>query len=85
VHGAAFDDAEALGDQGLDADIVGAGGKRGLDARLEQLLEGGEQRVLQIDAQSKDAVEELRDRRQFLAQRSVLVGEIEAGRLLKIR
>jgi hypothetical protein len=48
------------------------------------LLESGEERVLQRDAQREDAVEELRDRGQFLAQRAVLVDEIEPGRVLKL-
>ena len=60
-------------------------GNRRFDAGLEQLLESGEERVLQIDAQRQHAVEELRDRRQFLAQRAVLVGEIEPGAVLEIR
>ena len=49
------------------------------------MLESGEQRVLQIDAQRQHAVQELRDRRQFLFERAVLVDKIEAGALLKIR
>ena len=36
------------------------------------------------DPERQDAVQELRDRRQFLAQRAVLVDEIEAGRVLKL-
>ena len=40
MDGATLGDAEALGGQRLDADIVDTGGDRGLDARLEQLLEG---------------------------------------------
>jgi len=53
-------------------------------ARLEQLLEGGETGVFcRSMRRARTRFEELRDRRQVLAQRSVLVGEIEAGRLLK--
>ena len=72
---AALGDAKAFGGQRLDPDIVGAGRNGGLDARLEQLLEGGEKRVLHRDRQRQHAIEELRDRRQFLAQRAVLVGQ----------
>ena len=83
VDRAALGDPKAFGGQCLDADIVGAGGDRGLDARLEQLLEGSEEPVLHRDAQGQHAIEELRDRRQFLAQRAVLVEEIETGRVLE--
>ena len=70
VHRTAFGDVEALGGQRLDADVVGAAGNCRFDARVEQLLERGEEGVLQIDAQREHAVEKLRDRRQFLAQAS---------------
>ena len=73
VDRAPLDDAEAFGGQRLDAEIVDAGADRGLDARIEQFLEHGEEPVLQSDAQGQHAVEELRDRRQFLAQGAVLV------------
>jgi hypothetical protein len=45
--------------------------------------ERGEKPVLQTDAPGQHAVEELRDRRQFLARGAVLVAQIETGRLLK--
>ena len=70
VDRAPLDDAEAFGSQRLDAEIVDAGADCGLDARVEQFLEDGEEPVLQGDAQGQHAVEELRDRRQFLAQAS---------------
>ncbi len=57
---------------------------RSFDARVEQLLEGDEEQVLHRDPERQDAVQELRDRRQFLAQRAVLVDEIEPGRVLEI-
>jgi len=84
VDRAALGNAEALGGQRLDADVVGEGRQRGFDARIEEALEGGEERVLQIDPQRQDAIEELRDRRQLLAQRAVFVEEIEAGRVLLV-
>ena len=65
MHGMALDDPEALGGQGLDADVVRATGNRGFDARVEQLLEGDEEQVLHRDPERQDAVQELRDRRQF--------------------
>ncbi len=69
----------------LDADVVSAGGNRHLDARIEQLFEDREEHVLQADPECQDTVEELRDRRQLLAKRAVLVQEIEAGRVLEFR
>ena len=83
VHRAALGDVEALGGQGLDADVVGAGGNRGFDAGVEQLFERGEEQVLHRDPERQDAVQELRDRRQLFLERAVLVDEIEAGRVLK--
>ena len=67
VQDAALDDGEAFGDQGLKADIVGARRDRGFDARGEQFLEQLEEAVLQRDRQGQHAVQERRDRRQFLA------------------
>jgi hypothetical protein len=84
VNGAPFGDPEAFGRQRLDPGVVSAGSNRRLDARVVQLLEGGEEGVLQIDAQRQHAVEKLRDRRQILAQRTVRIGEIEAGRDLEL-
>ena len=84
VNGAALGDAEALGGQRLDADVVEAGRDRRFNARLEQALEGGEERVLQIDPQCQHAVEELGDRRQLLLERAVLIEQVEAGRVLKV-
>ena len=52
IDRAALGDAEALGGQRLDADVVGAGGDGAFDPRFEQLLEGGEERVLQLDPQA---------------------------------
>jgi hypothetical protein len=83
MHDAALDDPEALGGQGLDADVVGAGGDRGFDARVEQLLEGDEEQVLHRDPERQDAVQEPRDRRQLFPERAVLVDEIEAGSVLQ--
>ena len=84
VHRTAFGDAEALGGERLDADVVGAAGNRRFDTRVEQLLEGGEERVLHRDPERQDAVQELRDRRQLFLERTVLVDKIETGRVLKI-
>ena len=84
VDRAPLDDAEAFGGQRLDAEIVDPGADCGLDAGIEQFLEDGEEPVLQSDAQGQHAVEELRDRRQFLAQGAVLVAQIETGRLLEL-
>ena len=78
VDRAPLGDREALGRQGLDAEVVGAGRDRPFDPRLQQTLEHAEQRVLQVDRQRQQAVEEGRDRRQILAQAAVIVGQPEA-------
>src|SRR3546814_1888183 len=75
IDGAPLDDLEALGDQRLDPDIVGARSDGALNLRLEPRLELFEQRVLQPDAQRQHAVEEAGDRRQVFLQAAVLVGE----------
>ena len=62
---------------GLDTDIVGAGCYCTLDLCLQQRLECGEQRVLQVDGERQQPVEELADRRQLLLERAVAVGERE--------
>ena len=73
-------DGEALGRDGLDAEIIGAGRNRALDAGAQQILEHLEQGVLQRDGQRQQPVEEGRDRRQVLAQSAVLVGQPQPGR-----
>ena len=74
---------QALGRQRLDADVVGAGGDRALDLGAQQILEHAEQRVLQVDGQRQQAIEEGGDRRQLLAQAAVLVGQAQAGGVLE--
>ena len=59
-------DDEALGRQRLQPDIIGAGRDRALDPRGQQLLERGEQDVLQIDGQRQQPIEEGGDRRQLI-------------------
>ena len=83
IERAPIGDDQALGGQRLDADVVGAGGDRALDLGAQQLLEHAEQRVLQIDGERQQPVEEGRDRRQLLAQAAVLVGQMQAGRVLE--
>src|SRR3546814_2324538 len=79
IDGAPLGDREALGDQRLDADIVGARRDGALDLGLEPRLERLEERVLQFDAQRQHAVEEAGDRRQVLLEATVLVGQLEPG------
>lgn len=83
VKRAAIGDHQALGRQGLDADVIVARGDGALDPRLQQLLEGFEQRVLQIDAQREQPVEKGRDRRQIFPQAAVPVGKLQTGRVLE--
>ena len=47
------------------------------------ILEHAEQRVLQVDGQRQQPVEEGRDRRQVLTQAAVLVGQPQPGRVLE--
>ena len=61
-------DGQALGRHGLDAEIIGAGRNRALDAGAQKVLEHLEQGVLQRDGQRQQPVEEGRDRRQVFAQ-----------------
>ena len=75
-------DDEALGRQRLQPDVVDAGRDRALDPRGQQLLERGEQDVLQLDGQRQQPVEEGRDRRQLVLD-AVGVGQLQAGRVLE--
>ena len=67
----------------LKALVVDAGRDRAFDARLEELLEDLEDRVLQGDRQRQDAVEEGGDGRQLVPE-PALVRQREAGRILKL-
>ena len=68
---------------GLDAEIVDAGGDGALDLRSQQILERAEQDVLRINGEGEHAVEERRDRRQLLAQAAVGVSKAEPRRGLE--
>ena len=59
-------DDKTLGRQRLQSNIIGAGRDCALDPRGQQLLERGEQDVLEIDGQRQQAIEECRDRRQLI-------------------
>ena len=82
VDRAAIGDGEGIRRQRLEADIVGPRGDRALDAGREQLFEGGEQDVLQLDGQRQQPVEEGGDGRQLVAQ-TALVRQPEAGRIFE--
>ena len=75
-------DGEALGRQRLQPNVIGAGRDRALDPRRQQLLERGEQHVLQVDGQRQQPVEEGRDRRQLVLD-AVRIGQLQAGRVLE--
>ena len=83
VKRAAIGDDQALSDDRLDADIVGARRDGAFDLGPQQILEDAEQRVLQTDGQREQPVEEGGDRRQVLAQAAVAVGEPQPGRVLE--
>ena len=58
IDDASVSNDEALGAQRLKAGIVGAGRDRTFDASGEQLLEYGEQDVLQVDGERQQPVQE---------------------------
>ena len=82
VDRAPLGDAEALGSQRLQPDIVDAAGDRALDPGVQQLLEGGEQNALEVDGQRQQPIEEGGDRRQLVPD-PVGVHEREARGLLE--
>ena len=82
MDGASLGDAQGLGRKRLDAQVVGAGCDRALDARFEELLEDPEQEVLSRDRQGKEAVDERRDRSPVLLAGAVLVRDGETRRVL---
>ncbi len=75
-------DHKTLGRQRLQPDIIGAGRDGALDPRRQQLLERGEQDVLEIDGQRQQAIEKCRDRRQLIPD-AIGVGELQPCRVLE--
>ena len=67
----------------LNAGVIGARGDGAFDPGAKQILEHAEQRVLQVDGQRQQPVEESGDRRQVLTQGSVLVGQAQPGGILE--
>ena len=61
VDRAPVGDDEARGPERLQSDVVGTGGDRALDAGGEQLFEGSEEHVLQVDGEREQPVEESGD------------------------
>jgi hypothetical protein len=83
VDRAPLGDHQALGGHGLDTDIVGPGRDRALDRGGQQILEHGEEAVLQRDLERQKPVEEGGDRRQVFSQRAVAANNLETSRLLE--
>ncbi len=83
VQHAAIGDRQAFRHQRLKPGVVRPARHRGLDPRIEQLLEQLEELVLQRDRQRQHAVQERRDRRQFLDHRAFLRRQAKAGRGLE--
>jgi hypothetical protein len=75
---AAVDDGEALGVDGFKAHLVGTSRDRAFNLRREKFLERSEDRVLQLDLQRQQPVEEGGDGREVLAQRAVTVEEVQS-------
>jgi len=83
VERAAVGDDQALGHDRLDTDVVGARGDGAFDLGLEQIVEHAKQRVLQVDGEREQPIEEGCDRRQVLTQAAVIIGQPQAGRVLE--
>ena len=83
VDRAAGSDGQRFRRDRLKALVVDSGRDRAFDARLEELLEDLEDRVLQGDRQRQDAVEEGGDGRQLVPE-PALIRQREAGRILKL-
>ena len=75
-------DAEALGAQRLEPEVIDPGGDGALDPLIEQFLEGREEYGLHVDRQREQAIEEGRDRGQVVLQ-TVVIGQAEAGGILE--
>ena len=75
-------DDKALGAERFQPDVIGTRCDRALDASGQQLLEGGEEDVLQLDGERQQPVEEGRDRRQLVLQ-PIGIRQLQAGRVLK--
>ena len=82
VDRAPVSDDEAFGPEGFQTNVMYPGRDGAFDPSGQQLLEGGEQRVLQVDGQRQQAVEESGDRRQIILD-AVGVGELQSGRFLE--
>ena len=83
VERPALGDGQALGGERLDAEIIGARRDGTFDLAAQQILEHAEQRVLKIDRQRQQPIEEGGDRRQVFAQAAVIVGEAQSRRVLE--
>ena len=75
-------DDKALGAERFQADIIDPGCDRALDASGQQLLEGGEENILQLDGERQQPVEEGRNGRQLVLQ-PIGIHKLQAGRVLK--
>ena len=75
-------DAEALGAQGFQPEVIYPGGDGTFDALRQKLLEGSKQDALHRNRQRQQAIEESRDRGQIVLQ-TVVIYEAEAGGILK--
>ena len=80
--GLAFGEGQAVGADGLDPVVVGAGFQGLGGHRFDAFLQGGEQGVLLADGKGEKAVEELGHRRQILIELA-LVDDLEAGGVLE--
>src|SRR6185436_8945719 len=75
-------DDKALSAERFQADVVDTRCDRALDASGQQLLEGGEEDILQLDGERQQPVEEGRNGRQLVLQ-PIGIRQLQAGRVLK--
>src|SRR6185503_16141684 len=71
-------DDKALSAERFQSDIIGPGCDGALDASVQQLLEGGEENILQLDGEGQQPVEEGRNGRQLVFQ-PIGIQKLQAG------
>ena len=82
IDDVAVGDREALGLKRFQAQLIGSRRDGPLDAGGQQILKGGEQRILEVDGERQHTIEEGGDRRQLVLEAGV-VAQAETRRLLE--
>src|SRR5260370_34072441 len=79
VERPAIRDLQALSRDGLDPDVVSPGSNGALNPGAQQVVEYAEQRILHVDSERQQPVEEGGDRRQVLTEAAVVIGKPPSG------